>query len=124
MPDRKYLNLGTVANDGTGDTLRDAADKIEFNFGELYGQYSAGSLTASGPSPTGAKTVVLNSASPITVAMPDGTEVGQTITYINTQPTTVTFTGTHLAISQVQISRVGGIMFVWSGNNWAVVSGV
>lgn len=33
---RQTLNRGTVANDGTGDTLRTAALKIEQNFAEIY----------------------------------------------------------------------------------------
>jgi hypothetical protein len=33
---RQNINKGTLANDGTGDTLRIAAGKINDNFGELY----------------------------------------------------------------------------------------
>lgn len=33
---RSVLNKGTTANDGTGDTLRSAATKINSNFAELY----------------------------------------------------------------------------------------
>jgi hypothetical protein len=33
---QQMVNIGTVANDGTGDTLRDAGDKINDNFTELY----------------------------------------------------------------------------------------
>ena len=33
---KKTLNIGTTANDGTGDTLRDAAGKINDNFTELF----------------------------------------------------------------------------------------
>lgn len=33
---RLVLNKGTIANDGTGDTLRTAATKIENNFNEIY----------------------------------------------------------------------------------------
>jgi hypothetical protein len=124
MPDRKYLNLGQVANDGTGDTLRDAADKIEFNFGQLYGKFSAASMLSSGIVPAGVSTIVLNSASPITVDVPDGSEVGEALTFINTQLTTITFTGRFQATNQVQINRLQAIIFVWSGNDWAVVSGV
>lgn len=124
MPDRKLLNIGTVANDGTGDTLRDAADKIEFNFGQLYEQYTSSSLGVSGNSPLSEGTVVLTSASPTTVAVPDGTDVGQRLTFINTALTTVTFTGTHLGVSEVYMYTQGAVVFVWSGTHWAVVSGV
>ena len=33
---KKTLNIGTTANDGQGDTLRDAAGKINDNFSELF----------------------------------------------------------------------------------------
>ena len=38
MATRQVLQNGTVANDGTGDTLRDAADKININFLSLWEQ--------------------------------------------------------------------------------------
>jgi hypothetical protein len=33
---KQTINIGTTANDGTGDSLRDGADKINDNFTELY----------------------------------------------------------------------------------------
>jgi len=33
---RQYLGIGSTANDGTGDTLREAGTKIKNNFTELY----------------------------------------------------------------------------------------
>lgn len=36
-PPRLFLANGTRANDGTGDTLRDAADKINQNFERIWG---------------------------------------------------------------------------------------
>ncbi len=36
MPDKQTLNVGTVANDGTGDTLRAAAGKINSNMDNLW----------------------------------------------------------------------------------------
>ena len=33
---REVLNVGTNANDGTGDTLRDAMIKVNNNFTDLY----------------------------------------------------------------------------------------
>ena len=40
---RQVLNRGTVANDGTGDTLRTASLKIEQNFAEIYNKLGDGS---------------------------------------------------------------------------------
>jgi hypothetical protein len=37
------LNYGTIANDGTGDTLRTASQKIENNFDEIYTKFGDGS---------------------------------------------------------------------------------
>lgn len=33
---QQTINIGTAANDGTGDPLRDAMDKVNDNFTELY----------------------------------------------------------------------------------------
>ena len=33
---RQTINTGTIANDGTGDTLRTAGTKMNANFAELY----------------------------------------------------------------------------------------
>ena len=42
---RQTLNKGTTANDGTGDTLRTAAEKINDNFEELYSFLGGDALT-------------------------------------------------------------------------------
>ena len=42
---RQIINRGTTANDGTGDTLRNAAQKINENFSELYSIVGADSGT-------------------------------------------------------------------------------
>ena len=34
---KQIVNIGTTANDGTGDQLRVAFDKINQNFDEIYG---------------------------------------------------------------------------------------
>ena len=34
---KQTINIGSAANDGTGDPLRTAFDKINDNFDELYG---------------------------------------------------------------------------------------
>ena len=40
-PTRLIIQNGTHANDGTGDTLRDATTKINDNFAVLFGLYTA-----------------------------------------------------------------------------------
>lgn len=41
------INIGATANDGTGDTLRIAGDKINDNFTELYNQLGSGGAVSS-----------------------------------------------------------------------------
>lgn len=40
---QQIINIGTAANDGTGDPLRTAFNKINTNFTELYAKGAAGS---------------------------------------------------------------------------------
>lgn len=39
---QQTVNIGAVANDGTGDSIRVGGDKINDNFTELYGKYQIG----------------------------------------------------------------------------------
>ena len=36
IPTQQTISNGATANDGTGDSLRDAADKINDNFAQLW----------------------------------------------------------------------------------------
>ena len=48
---KQTINIGTTANDGTGDQLRSAFDKVNDNFTELYSDDAGdvGSITATAP---------------------------------------------------------------------------
>ena len=66
---KQTINIGTTANDGTGDQLRAAFDKVNDNFTELYDDETSGevsSITATAPiardSATGAVTISLSDA--------------------------------------------------------------
>ena len=87
---RQNLSLGTSANDGTGDTLRDAGQKINQNFTELYtsvyGDSIAGnstlvfgnnSITFEGSVADNFETILtlVNPTAARTVTMPDATGV-------------------------------------------------
>tara|TARA_R110000787_G_scaffold14337_2_gene44232 strand:- start:17 stop:523 length:507 start_codon:yes stop_codon:yes gene_type:complete len=62
---KQVINIGTTANDGTGDPLRSAFDKVNDNFTELYDDDAGdvNSITATAPivrdSPTGNVTISL-----------------------------------------------------------------
>ena len=74
---KQTINIGTVANDGTGDTVRDAFDKVNDNFTELYTDDAGdvNSITATAPiardSATGAVTISLNDAGVTLAKMQD-----------------------------------------------------
>ena len=44
---KQTINLGTSANDGTGDTLRQGGDKVNDNFTEIYTHFGSGSALSS-----------------------------------------------------------------------------
>jgi hypothetical protein len=73
------LGLGSAANDGTGDTLRAALDKVNDNFSEIYTLIGSGTALTSGLSAT-ASVVTLSSAvgtfTTLTPAASDGTALG------------------------------------------------
>ena len=89
---KQLINLGTVINDGTGDTLRDGAKKINDNFTELYnflgnpaGQLSLVSSIVAGEgiqinSPSGNVLVSTKIASSDTVG---SVRIGNTLTINN-----------------------------------------
>ena len=57
---KQVINSGTIANDGTGDTLRAAADKINSNFTEVYDAVDAIQQVNSDWSATSGVTEILN----------------------------------------------------------------
>lgn len=113
---RQNLNLGSLANDGTGDTLRAAGQKINQNFAELYetlsgdsGQVATGvSLTNTGvafegTSINGTKTTltVTNPTAARTVTIPDVT--GNVVVDVATQTlTNKTLTSPSIALPSIK----------------------
>jgi hypothetical protein len=83
---KQTINVGSTANDGTGDKLRDAFVKVNANFTELYSD-DAGDVNSvnagtgiSVNQTTGAVTVT-NSAPDQTVSLADGGNIGISGTY-------------------------------------------
>ena len=68
---QQLVNIGTIANDGTGDTLRDAFDKTNDNFTEVYTDISGlgtDKAALSGATFTGTVTIpTLNLTNPLAV---------------------------------------------------------
>ena len=81
------LNIGTAANDGTGDNLRVGGDKINDNFSEIYTAFGNGSSLSS------LAVTALNSPTANELVT-----VGTTTTELDAE-TNLTFDGTTLAVT-------------------------
>ena len=97
------LEIGTVANDGTGDTLRAGGDKINDNFTEIYSLLGTGTALTSGISAT-STVVSLNNPTVTGVAsFADGTAGAPSISNTGDSNTGIFFS----AADQVAISTGG-----------------
>ena len=90
------IGIGSTANDGTGDTLRVGADKVNDNFVELYTKLGNGSTLSNLTFPTGTDTIVGRATTDTltnkTLTAPvlngsviGGTTTSQTITTLTTE---------------------------------------
>ena len=97
------LEIGTAANDGTGDTLRAGGDKINDNFSEIYTLLGTGTALTSGISATA--TVVSLSSPTVTgvASFADGTAGAPSISNTGDSNTGIFFS----AADQVAISTGG-----------------
>ena len=83
------IGLGTAADDGTGDSLRIGADKVNDTFVEIYTLLGTGTALTSGISSTA---TVVTLTAPTISGVVGGTQTSATITTL----TTTTVTGTTL----------------------------
>src|SRR5210317_2066944 len=72
---RLVINRGTVANDGTGDNLREGARKTNENFSELYTAFGDGSTLTAGTFVTTTSTNTFENKS---ISLTDNTITGTT----------------------------------------------
>ena len=106
------LNLGTAANDGTGDNLRVGGDKINDNFAEIYSAFGNGSTLSS------LAITALNSATANELVT-----VGATTTELDAE-SNLTFDGSTLAVGgNVTIANAGNIGSVGDTDAIAIAAG-
>ena len=106
------LNIGTAANDGTGDNLRVGGDKINDNFSEIYTAFGNGSTLSS------LAVTALNGATANELVT-----VGSTTTELDAEAN-LTFDGSTLAVSgNVTIANAGNIGSVGDTDAIAIASG-
>ena len=121
MTTREYLNVGTTPNDGRGDTLRDAAEKIEYNFGLLFGNLDVQSANASG-NLSNKGLVIINTPSPSTMVLDNGSEIGDRKEIVNNNTGTSTITGLFQGGTTLTVSPSSACALVWTGSSWALFS--
>lgn len=141
---KQTINIGSVANDGTGDNLRVAGDKINDNFTELYNisQNAAGAVrfaatSFSSVTYTGSESITSNAlvfatkaSTPFSLSMPNGTVNGEVKIFVNIGAATLTVnaTSSNLATpgggSTFTVTNAGSTMLVWSSSTskWYMVS--
>ena len=104
------LNLGTAANDGTGDNLRIGGDKINDNFAEIYSAFGNGSTLSS------LAVTALNGATANEIVT-----VGATTTELDAE-SGLTFDGSTLAVTgnitatTITLSNDAGLIVPDAGN--------
>ena len=81
---KQSIGLGSVADDGTGDTLRIAGDKVNDNFDEIYTALGDGS-TLTTPAPTASPTFTgtITGASQFTLLSTQTASADSTINFNN-----------------------------------------
>lgn len=102
---KQILNIGSVANDGTGDSLRDGGSKINDNFTELYD----GKAPLASPTFTGTVTM------PADVVMPTN---GKTLLTVPTSDGHCTGNITNLFNSGYSSSAIGDLVYLDSNSTW------
>ena len=95
------IGLGATANDGSGDTLRDGATKVNANFVELYTALCDGSSISSGISATAS---VVSLSAPNISGVVAGTQTSATITTL----TSTTVNAGTLALAAGSITDSSG----------------
>lgn len=127
---RQNIYLGAAANDGTGDTLRNAGQKINQNFVDVYMHLGGDSdglpgnitVTANSTLSLAYNFYILNKATALAITLPSGTYVGERKTFINTGAGVATVTA-NLAGTSVSfaLAQYEGCQTIWSGSEWYLI---
>ena len=133
---RQTLDIGTNANDGTGDTLRSGGEKINDNFAELYTTLGGNNIASNGINASFATQtmdgdgavndsdtlILFNSTGTIAATLGDGSTVGQYKIFLNKNSGVATITPTNFGNgTNFALSRYGSSQAIWEGSNWYLI---
>jgi hypothetical protein len=102
---KQTIGLGAAPNDGTGDPLRDALDKVNDNFDEVYSAFVFASNNA-----TAANNVLIGSATINSVS-------NSTVFQLSTATDSLVVSATNLAIGNSTVNAVVNSTVVSVGNS-------
>ena len=80
---QQTINIGTVANDGTGDPLRTAFDKVNDNFTEVYGFDDSYDVQVISTSTSAVKNTLYVFTADLTLTLPSSPTNGDSIKISN-----------------------------------------
>lgn len=121
---QQSIGLGTAANDGTGDTLRSAGQKINDNFDELWAINAPDNevISVNGAATMSKGYHICNKGSALAVSLADGTTVGERHYFTNRGTGIATITPTTLAQgSSVALDQYDGVELIWDGTGWYII---
>lgn len=135
---RQTLDIGTNANDGTGDTLRSGGEKINDNFAELYttlggnniasnginAVFATQTITAASAAVNDSDTLIIFNKGSDTIAatLGDGSTVGQYKIFLNINDAIATITPTNFGNgTNFALSRYGSSQAIWEGSKWYLI---
>ena len=134
---RQTLDIGTNANDGTGDTLRSGGEKINENFAELYTTLGGNNIASNGINASFATQtmdgdgavndsdtlIIFNKGSgTIAATLGDGTSTGEYKIFLNINDAIATITPTNFGNgTNFALSQYGSSQAIWEGSNWYLI---
>ena len=135
---RQTLDIGTNANDGTGDTLRSGGEKINDNFAELYttlggnniatdginAAYATQTITIASEAVNDSDTLIIFNKGSGTIAatLGDGTSTGEYKIFLNINSAVATVTPTNFGNgTNFALSRYGSTQAVWADSDWYLI---
>ncbi len=120
---KQFVNIGIEGNDGTGDSIRDAFNKVNENFTELYavfgqgGQISFASLSDT-PSTLGANKIPVSNSAGNAITMRGITGTGITVDY-TTDPNNIKLNVTGTSVAGDTNPGLGGPL---NANTYAIAN--
>lgn len=123
---QQNINIGTIANDGTGDPLRDAFGKVNSNFTELYSNEKPYSAKTANYTITSSNWTIDCTANSFTVTLP--TAVGVTGVYYNiknsgTGTITIATTSSQTIDGELNqyLTNKDSVTVQSTGTNWIII---